>query len=76
MEQFAGKQEEIVEGVKDVMGGNYILTEAKKIWNDGWREGQSIGWNRGQNEGRILEEIMNRFGLTRQQAESFILQNE
>lgn len=50
LENLARKYENIKEGVKDVMGGQVLDYEAKRIFNEGREEGMEKGMEKGKEE--------------------------
>lgn len=48
---LAQKHQKIVEGVGSVMVGKVLDYEAKRIYNQGRKEGEEVGWRKGEKEG-------------------------
>ena len=76
----------IRKGLGTVMGGKILDYEAKRIRNEGWNAGLNAGRNEGviigtvttlrdigMDDRTIISKIMDKYGLTQEMAESYVL---
>lgn len=86
LKHIARKYENVREGVKDVMGGRVLDYEAKRIKNEGIREGREEGIVEGRAEGivetgidfglsdnEILEKLQIKLNISLQMAQEYFL---